>query len=342
MFSRILVPLDGSQRAEQALPVAARISQATHGAVILVQILSSVAYVGAEYMPPIDTIGLQLREAEEYLRSLTRSADLQGIPSSVKAQEGALVADDILKLVAHEHADLLILCTHGRTGLVRWAFGSVAERLIHHACIPVLVLRTDGLSPTLVQHEPNQPIQVLVPLDGSVLAEAALVPAAYLATALAAPSRAILHLLEVLDLTYIGTEQGGRVPMDRKSRQAVREGAKQYLSGLATRLAEGDLGTPGLQVIWSVLEDVDAAAAIIDVAENGHDRVDEEAGRTTTPSDLICMATHGRSGLQRWVLGSITERVLQSAKLPVLVVRPHGLAAKALGMGKPNAAGLSG
>ncbi len=322
MFNRILVPLDGSERAEQALSVAACIARATHGSLLLLQIVSSVAYFGAEFVSPPDTIRVQLHAAEEYLRGVTQREDLKDVPSSIKAVEGALIADDILDIVASGRCDLLVLCSHGRTSFIHWALGSVAEKLLHHTSVPVLVLRSGGPSPVRLRRDADHPLQSLVALDGSPLAESALVPAAHLTTALAAPSSGALHLLQVLDLTYFGTERGERVLMDRDARETVREDARSYLGAIARRLGEGELASLGLQVTWSLREDVDAAATIIDVAEGGED---VEGTRAFDCCDLICMATHGRSGLQRWMLGSTTERVLRTTMLPLLVVRPQGL-----------------
>jgi len=336
MFQRIMVPLDGSERAEQALLVAARIARATHGALLLVQVVSSVAYVGAKFVSQDDTMRVQLQAAEDYLRGVAQREDMKDVPSSIKALEGALVADDILDIAAREQCDLMVLCSHGRTGLLRWALGSVAARLLHHATVPVLILRSGGPSPAHLQGNADHPVQALLTLDESPLAEAALVPAAHLTAALAAPSHGSLHLLEVLDLTYVGAERGERVLMDRDTRETVREDARSYLGAIAKRFGEGELGSLGLHVTWSLREDADAAATIIDVAEDGQGG---EARGVSRQCDLICMATHGRRGLKRWMLGSITERVLHATKLPLLVVRPQGLDADGLGAGWLDVAG---
>lgn len=337
MISRIIVPLDGSQLAEQAVPTAARIARATHGSLLLLEVVSSVAYVGADFVSPLDTVRLQLQTAQEYLFGLKTREEPKDVQISTRVVEGTTIADDILDIATREHCDLMVLCSHGRTGLLRWAMGSVAENLIHHASIPTLILRSGGPSLALRQGMAGRLPQVLVPLDESALAEAALIPAAHLAAALAAPAPGAIHLLEVLDLTYIGAntsaERVERTQMNRDTRETMRDDAQRYLSGVAKRLGEGELGALGLRVTWSVIEEADVAATLTAVAEGGIHAPDVKAGQGSGPVDLICMATHGRSGLQRWVLGSITERVLHATKLPLLVVRPHLSNENSLGSG---------
>jgi nucleotide-binding universal stress UspA family protein len=140
----------------------------------------------------------------------------------------------------------------------------------------------------------------------------ALEPAVQLALALASPStapRPALHLLLVLP------------PLDADDENMpealAKEGAKSYLAGVAKRL-EADHA--GLLVTWTVTAQLDVASAILRVAENGDDT---EGAGAFGGCDGIAMATHGYSGLKRWMLGSTTERVLQAAKLPLLIVRPR-------------------
>jgi len=162
-------------------------------------------------------------------------------------------------------------------------------------------------------------VRVLVPLDGFSLAEAALAPAAHLSAALSAPARGALHLAQVLRLPKL-YEYGQNDQLAEMKKQGIRE-AQASLSTVERKLREGDLAELNLSVTSSVSVDPDVAGTIIGIAEIGEDMRD--AVEEYPPCDLIAMATHGRGGLQRWMLGSVTERVLDSTKLPLLIVRPN-------------------
>ena len=146
MFQRILVPLDGSTRAQSAVPVAARLAQASGGSVILLHVavppVSSGKFNVPEVYPRVDT-DEELAEATEYLKTLAQSGELSGITTEVQTLVGE-VAPTILSATQGLHADLIVLCSHGFTGFKRWMLGSVAHKLVPHSPVPVLVLRDGG------------------------------------------------------------------------------------------------------------------------------------------------------------------------------------------------------
>lgn len=314
MFTRILVPLDGSPRAESAVPIAARIAQATGGSVILLHVVAPPVSTGKfsvpETYPRVGT-DEELAEAGEHLKALAQSGDLRGIATEVQTLVGE-VAPTIIAATQALHADLVVMCSHGYTGFKRWALGSVAQKLAPHSPVPVLVLRDGGTVPTTAT---QQPMRVFVPLDGSALSESALEPAAQLVTALAPSAQKAVHLLEVVD---IPSSYGKfRSAVDGHYDTGVRAEAKReyetYLGTVARRFTEGDLAPYKLSVTASVPIDMDVAEAIVQTAEQGESA--ERAGY-----DLIVMATHGRGGVGRWVLGSVAERVLHATKVPLLIV----------------------
>ncbi|HLZ21394.1 MAG TPA: universal stress protein [Ktedonobacterales bacterium] len=312
MFSRILVPLDGSQRAESALPVAAKIARAANGSVVLVQSVNfpSQLNAGAAFAPALYTpelIEAQEAEATRYLQTISTSPVLTGIHTDVRVFTGT-PAISILDSLASERADLIVMTSHGRTGLARWALGSVAQQLVRHAPVPVFVLREHG--PSVIEPHPDMEhlFRVLVPLDGSPLAETSLEPAAALVSALTAPSQGALHLVLVL-LPY-------EADTEYMPEALAMQGAKSYLGGVAERLRTAHAG---LHVTWTVAAQLDVASAILRVAERGDDT---EGAGVFGGCDMIAMATHGYSGLKHWMMGSVTERMLESTKLPVLIVRP--------------------
>jgi nucleotide-binding universal stress UspA family protein len=162
---------------------------------------------------------------------------------------------------------------------------------------------------------------MLVPLDGSTRAKAAIAPAAKLISGLSAPSQGVLHLLRVAKPVHANGESSHTEDVEH-----TVEKASKYLSTTIEHIREGLVATPtgdlNLAVNYSVVVDTDPAATIIKVAENG------ESAEGTGPfgrCDVIAMATHGRSGLQRWAMGIVTERVLNATRLPILIIRPEDM-----------------
>ncbi len=333
MFQRILVPLDGSPRAERALPVAARIAQASAGSVVLLQVISPPVDCSGGLAPaPLITEQLfetELAEATSYLTTMTQSEQLREIPTQTEVRFG-LPVPHILGVVESQAVDLIVLCSHGRTGFTRWVLGSVAQRVIHHSPVPVLVLREGGPALPEAGTATAHPLCAVVALDGSPLAETALLPAAHLVAALAAPLQATLHVMHVIKPLASATDEGVS-PQD--DAEAVEQ-AQAYLVSVREYLLEraSDLN---LTVTWSVTRASDVAQAIITTAEQA-----AGVARGST-CDLLVTATHGRGGLERWVMGSVTERVLEGTKLPMLVVRPSQTSAhqeKAKGEERTHAA----
>ncbi|HVB73015.1 MAG TPA: universal stress protein [Ktedonobacteraceae bacterium] len=308
MFQKILVPLDGSGRAEQAIPVAARIARASEGTVILL----AVATFPNEFHPEekrraeVDSprlIDENLNQARQYLNSVTRMPELAGVKTRVEALIGG-VAPTIMSAIELLQADLVVMCSHGYSGFKRWALGSVAQIIVPHSPVPVLLLRDGG--PLLV----GQSVRVLVPLDGSPLAEAALKPAIELITALAPADQRSLHLIRVVDDPISSGIFRPNVPFDLEvSRAEARREAHKYLAGMAAQLTKGEFATYDLTVTTSVSVNNDVAEALVEKTE-----------QTVEPFDLIAMAAHGYGGVQRWAMGSITERVLHHTKQPLLIV----------------------
>lgn len=330
MFKRIVVPLDGSIRAERAIPVAARIARASGGSVVLLRVVSTAT----EYWPNMVAeptmrqvaIDADLTGAEKYLSEVATRTKLDDVPTETVARYGP-TASAILRVAHSSQADLIVLCSHGYTGMTRWALGSVAEKVARHADVPVLILREGGPVPAGPHPDATRPLRALVTLDGSAHAKAALEPAASLIAALAAPEPGALHLVRVVQ--PVTAERGAQDLDALSSSEQVVHKAKRYLSATVEHLHEG-LTVPAvadlnLTITWSVAVDTDVARAIIRLAENGEDA---EGAGIFGGCDVIAMATHGYSGLQRWAMGSITQRVLSATKLPLLVVRPPDMTDK--------------
>jgi len=323
MFKRILVPLDGSSRAEQAIPVAARIALALGDSVTLLRVVTTPVDYGPYIAPPAtyarETINADLAEATAYLEKIATLDELLGIPTEVKALFGA-AAPTILSAAQSFHTNIIVMCSHGYTGFKRWVLGSVADKVTHYSPVPVLVLREGGPVPAAAV---QQPVRVLVPVDGSPLSEAVLEPAAYLAAALAQATsqQGALHLLRVVDLPMTGGKFKGDAHIGIGVKEQVKHEDETYLATLANRLRQGDLANLDLSVTYSVEADPDVAEAIVKKAEQER-------------FDFIAMATHGRGGMQDWAMGSVSKRVLHATSVPLLVMRPQEIQSRPQSQGE--------
>lgn len=332
MFRRIIVPLDGSNRAERAIPVAARIARASNGSIILLQVVTVPFEIGSQVVPlsgySSTTLDNDINNATNYLAAIARRDELDGIGLKMKVLTGS-AAQKIQDVVEDEQADLIVMCSHGDTGIKRFMLGSVAHKVARHSTIPVLVLHQYGSMPesSYPDHiRPLRAVMAVVALDGSTLAEAALMPAASLIMALAAPARGSLQLTRVVKLPIKVSGSGERsrhtypdsIETQAKD-EAIRE-AKTYLGNLVDHLRNGPLKDADITLTWSVAIGHDVAESLIRVAETG-----EEVEGTSVfgGSDLMVLATHGRGGLERLMLGSVTEHILGATRLPLLIIRSN-------------------
>jgi len=317
MFKRILVPLDGSVRAEYALPIAARIARASGGSIHLLEVVSPlIDYGGGLAMVPLMTeqlIESDMTSATDYLQTMAASPTLAGIQITTEVIFG-IPAQCILAEVRSGEVDLIVLCSHGRTGFTRWVLGSVAHTLAHESLVPIFILRESEPAPRLADPNAVRPLRALVPLDGSELAETALAPATRLVAALAAPARGALHLAQVVKPFATRAEEGFVSELNQQTLQR----AQAYLASVKERLHATEQESE-LSLTYSVELESDVADALVNLAEN---RGEGKKMGSSGVSDLIAISTHGRHGLQRWVMGSVTERLLETTKLPILIVRP--------------------
>lgn len=321
MFTHILVPLDGSMLAERALPVAARLARASGGRITLLQVLGMTNEFEPEKPPEL----LDRTEAERYLTQLSASPVLHNIQIEKRAPVGD-AASTILSTAISSQSDVIVISSHGQTNPPQWRLGSVAEKVARHSSIPIFILGKDGSPPIEPHPDLTQPLRVLVPLDGTPHAEASLKPAISLITALAHPAQGAIHL--ALVIKPLATHQ-------HEEQNIVMQQARQYLCNVQASL-QGQLAAP-LQnqghtfptITWSVTSAMDVGVALMEIAEIG-----ESVGGTGIPGgcDAIAMSTHGLYGLQLWTIGSITDSILHTTKLPILVMHPTEMdTSKAMG-----------
>jgi nucleotide-binding universal stress UspA family protein len=315
MFARILVPLDGSVSAEEALPVAARIVSASRGSMHLLMVVGSLLDVAEEFdEDPLlseQRIETETTVATDYLRRIVTLSVLHSIQITTEVAPG-LPAQYILAAASLGGVDLTVLSSHGRTGFTRWVLGSVAHTLAHESTVPTLVLHEHEAASLTAHTDIARPLRVLVPLDGSPLAEAALEPAAHLAARLAA--RGELHLTQVVKPWRASAKES----LESSRNAELRARASTYLTQAAERW-QAMAKELGISISWSVALEADVASALLSQAEP------EAQGQGAAGSlgcDLIAISTHGQHGLERWVMGSVTNRLLNATKLPLLIVRP--------------------
>lgn len=312
MFQRFLVPLDGSKRAEKAIPVAADLARATHGTLLLACIIQPMK--DEAYETPL-TSSASFTEAKLYLETLLNlyAQELEGLHLSLEVASGP-IPSSLFELASQEHQDLIVLCSRGENGLKRWVLGSVAQTIFRQSPLPVLVLneRDQHSSPF---HE-TRPLRILVPQDGSELSEVALTPLFQL---LGNTSPSVEHEINLLRVVTMPTVVNGLtyetyIPSTYWEEESQR--AKQEQQALIQRLEQTKPSTVHCTFTSTVITSPNIAGTILKQAQpsayNGGG----------ADYDLIVLATHGRTGLKRVLLRSITEEIFGATTLPLLIVRP--------------------
>lgn len=298
MFDKVLVPLDGSELAEGSLDPALAIIHRPGGKVILLNVpvyrpVMVPGTAGYGLVLPEQTFDLQNRdEIGIYLEEVRQARQGPDFSITIEVLEGD-VAGNIVDLALEKGVDLIVMTTHGYSGFTRWMLGSITERVLRNAPCPVLVVRcADALK------------HVVITLDGSRLAEQALEPGLEVARQLGGR----VTLLRVDD-------GGGLSTVDKGMLDIAHHGLSQQIDpetgGDAVHYLENVAGryrTPSLEIDTAVVTGSPAQGILEYVEAN--------------QVDLIVMATHGRTGIRRWVYGSVTEKCLHNTACAMLIVRP--------------------
>jgi len=310
MYNKMLVPLDGSELAEIVFPYVKELAGRLNLEVILIYVGSPALH---EFTPMHEAYieqaaGIIKHQAQEVrhktgIKAGARMPKVRGITAEGYA------AEEILRCAEENNADLIIMATHGRSGRKRWVLGNVADKVLQASKIPVWLVRA-GL-PEDIPYDKWPKRTILVPLDGSELAETVLPQAEALVKQRGTEPTDIV-LLRVCEPpaapSYYAPELSG-VPLNwgEYLDQEVAKGkeiAKEYLAKIAERFQN-----TGISVSSEVLVGK-AADEIVDYA-NKH------------PFNIIVMASHGRSGLSRWVYGSVADNVLSGVSSPILLIRTN-------------------
>lgn len=289
MFHKILVPLDGSQEAERALDTALKLAQAAQGELLLLRSIKVVHMMmpamATEYdwSWPEYSREQSRQEVRDYLEGVAERIEQMDIAVNTLAVEGD-TASIIVDTAEMKDVDLIVMSAQGwSTARVR-ELGSITERVLHSASCPVLIIRAEPID------------RMAIALDGSLLAERALTPGMALAEAL----QAQVMLLRVSEPETVAH---GAL-LSARERQIVlqaREAAEAYLHDTAHHLDDNvqTFVVGGTAVVDSILDFARLHAI-----------------------DLLVMSTHGRTGLRRWLYGSVTARVMRASHTSMLIIRP--------------------
>jgi nucleotide-binding universal stress UspA family protein len=299
MYERLLVPLDGSELAEVAIPYAEELAGKFGSKVILLNVRRpSEDPSNPEHGAYLNKMIAMIEDDTKKSPALS-SGEKAKVESAIIGLSGLLThpAEEILDYAEKENISLIIMATHGRTGIKRWALGSVAEKVVRASTKPILLVRANinGRNKISLRN-------ILVPLDGSKQSESLLPNIKNLASEL--KSKVILlHVILQPYHIYAGAEGVVEVRYTREELKMKRVDAKNYLERLG-RLCIGK------GIIFSTQVRVgEAAEEIIKLAEKHN-------------IDLVAMSTHGRSGFSRWEHGSIADKVLHAGNTPLLLTRP--------------------
>lgn len=306
MYRSILVPLDGSAFGEQALPWALSIARRASASVklALVHVPYSLMYVDSmsAFAHAADTTAVE--QERSYLAALAqRVAATASVPLTSVFLEGPAIAEALEEHGKAAGVDLIVMTTHGRGPLSRFWLGSVADELVRRASVPILMVRPQEPAPDLAGEPTFR--HILIPLDGSELAERVLGPAGSLGL-LMKSDFTLLQVIGPITATAVDPLKYVTAASDQPSVEQRRQEAEAYLGTVAKRLQ-----ALGLSGRIKVVAGAQPAMAILDEAE-------------AAKCDLIALETHGRRGLTRLLLGSVADKVLRGASIPVLVHRWPG------------------
>jgi nucleotide-binding universal stress UspA family protein len=310
MYRSILVPLDGSTFGEHALPLALSLARRAGAALRLLHVHTPLGAVYAEGSPFLDdSMETQMqRHAQAYLESVEkRLKTVSPVPVTSSLLEGA-IAPTISEAAAGGGSDLVVMTTHGRGSFRRFWLGSVADELVRDLSVPLLLVHPAEGPPNLAAEPALK--HLLVPLDGSPLAEQMIEPAMALGSLTGADYTLLRVIKPVLPVTAplppgtFGTMAQAMMDRMEEAHVHLKRQASTYLEGVAERLRARSLRVQTLVTIHE-----SPAVAILEHA-------------VPPGTDLVALATHGRRGLTRLFLGSVADKVLRGGTVPVLVMRP--------------------
>jgi len=320
MFNRILIPLDGSPLAERAIPHAVLFARIFGSSIILLQVLEPTSY--HENPKAVDPLSWQIRKAaaELYMQGIAqriRENLCEKPPENEEEKQSRVdyairegkTAENIVDFAHNENIDLLVITTHGSSGLSRWNISSITQKVINLIYLPVLIVRayneTDG-------GESFRPYRrILLPIDSSRRAECALPAGIELARGEmstdtppgSSDNAAKLLLAAVIRPPELPIPEPFPVEISQLTEQLLqvsRLAVSKYLFEMAARLP--------VNCENCVIENVSVAFAIHELAE--HEDI-----------DLVVLCAHGYSGRVNWPYGTVTRNYMEHGTKPVLIIQ---------------------
>ena len=315
MYSRVVAPLDGSTLALQVLPYARLIAGSTGATLVLLNSVNS---------PPADLMGLaagsytdtnvastptpeqwgELRgrvraDTERHLEEAAGPAREQGLKVEIVLKEGE-PAEMITEEADKDEQTLIAMSTHGRSGVGRWLMGSVTDRVVRHGRHATLVIRAQEGDVTSSSPKLRR---VLLPVDGSSISDSAVPHGVEMAKAIGCG----ITVLRVVSPAAYGEAFADYVPTVQSDAfvASIQAEAQGYVDSKVAEVKEAGIA----DVDGKIVEGNPGSVIIDEVGEGGE--------------QLVVMATHGRSGVGRWLMGSVTDRVIRHSSGPVLVIRPQ-------------------
>lgn len=306
-YQRMLVPLDGSELAEQVLVYAKELAGRLDLDVSLLYVCTKEEY---QVLPMHRSY---VEQVADLLKTQTAAVRAEAGDQSKRKGgqvEGRVTvgypAEEILRFADENKIDLILMATHGRSGVKRWVLGSVADKVLRASKLPVLLVRSGVTYDVAYDKWPKRTF--VVPLDGSKAAESVLAHVEVLAKQKGLDSVEVV-LLQVSEPPVVQSDYPASMPLNweehvKEETAKRKRGAEQYLSTVEKRLKEAGLKVRSEVLVGNPAQEI--------VSYCGKDRC-----------NLIVMATHGRSGVSRWAYGSVAEKVLLGTASPIVVVRPH-------------------
>jgi nucleotide-binding universal stress UspA family protein len=286
LYHRVLVPLDGSTAAEFAIRFGADLASKHDAELVLLHLRFVTAPVGGAEQA--ENEGQTEEQTQEYLAGLRKDLRAAGIRVQDQVAESHDLSGTLLQFVESERISIIVMSTQGRTAMMHWLFGSNVERALNSLPVPILLVR---------------PIyqEIIVPLDGSTWSETAIPRAVEIARVHGAEV-ILLHIYQSKAGNYAGQwALAGQQEIADQTYEQMRD----QLVALRNRLR-----AEGLTAREVLIRSTNPAQAICDFV-NAEDGI-----------NLIVMSTHGRTGLARWLVGSVAQKVLKDARCPVTLVHP--------------------
>jgi len=283
MYEKILVPLDGSELAEQAIPYVEQLAQRLKSEVILI----TVCLPGDPLERALAEYAERRAEKIQSLGVNTRSLCIEGDP-----------ADSIINFTGKNNVGLIVISTHGKTGVGHWPLGSIASKVVQRSNIPVFLVRSSqpGKAPA-----DNELGKILVTLDGSPFSEAIIPYAEKLAKNMNSEVT-LLRVIEPAKLPQLAAYRD-REKYEKDFMAKMEREAERYLDKKKTALENKGVNVNSAFLIGKPVE------TILQYTED-------------KSVNLIALTTHGFSGITKWTYGSVASKIIEGSPKPILLVRP--------------------